>query len=280
MFLKLLNNILHKKSFVNTPFNCSYLNWTNNWPNSHQQFPAYLILRIIKKICSYEGLFLNKLYVQIGHKTIKVRISTLSVFTDHKAESKFKRHFKHFQELHYKKRLLKSAASWIKLTDSQNVKFSIYNAYIPQNFGLALGERVFQKDRRERYFSASLQILNATFRGDASAKILSELIYKYTRRNPKRIRFLSFLKRLIDWYFVTITSRQSTIAGVRAEIKGRFTAKSRTKKQILSVGRIRMNEATSPVDYKQLVAITKFGSLGIKVWVCPKANYVNNVTFA
>jgi hypothetical protein len=280
LFLKLLNNISHKRSFVKSPFNSSYTNWTNYWTNAHQQFPAYEIWRIIKKICNYEGLFLNKFFIQITHQSIKVHINTLGIFTDHKAESKFKQHFKNFQELHYKKRLVKSAASWINLTDVQDVNFLIYNAYIPQNFGLILGERVFQKDRRERYFSASLQVLNAIFRGDASSEIFGTLIYKYTRRNPKRIRFLSFLKRLIDWYFVTIASRESKIAGIRAEIKGRFTAKSRTKKQILSVGRIRINEAASPVDYRQLVAITKFGSLGIKVWVCPKFNYVNNVTFS
>ncbi|HEY6143417.1 MAG TPA: hypothetical protein VIV55_08395 [Flavobacterium sp.] len=269
---KLLKNLFRKKSFSVAPFNCFYADWTNYWVDSHQQFPAHTLVKLIKKICNHQGLFLNKLRVQIGHQTTKVHISTLGVFTDHRADSKFKRSFKHFQALHYKKRLVKSAAILINLTDTQDVKFLIYNVYIPQGFGLFFGQRVFQKDRRERYFSASLQILNAIFRGDASAKILSILISKYTRRNPKRIRFLSFLKRLIDWYFVTIASRESKITGVRAEIKGRFTAKSRTKKQILSVGRIRINEGTSPVDYRQLVAITKFGSLGIKVWVCPKFN--------
>lgn len=269
---KLLKNIFGKKSFSVAPFNCFYADWANYWINSHQQFPAYTFVKIIKKICNHEGLLLNKLHVQIGHQTTKVHISTLGVFTDHKADSKFKRSFKHFKTLNYKKRLVKSAAILINLTDTQDVKFLIYNVYIPQRFGLFFGERVFQKDKRERHFSASLQVLHAIFRGEASAKILGILISKYTRRNPKRIRFLSFLKRLIDWYFVTIASRESRITGVRAEIKGRFTAKSRTKKQILSVGRIRINEGASPVDYRQLVAITKFGSLGIKVWVCPKFN--------
>jgi hypothetical protein len=279
LFIKLLNHILKKKSFVKAPFNCFYTNWINYWSNSHEQFYADEILRIIRKICKYDNLLLNKFFLVISNQTIKVHISTLGIFTVHKAESKFKQQIKYLQQLYCKKRLVKSSASWINLTDVSEVNFLLYNAYVPQNFGLILGARAFQKDRHERYFSESLQALNIIFRGDASSEIFGTLIYKYTRRNPKRIRFLSFLKRLIDWYFVTIAKRDSKIAGIRAEIKGRFTAKSRTKKQILSVGRIRINEADSPVDHKQFVATTKFGSLGIKVWVCPKSNYLSNVTF-
>ena len=141
---------------------------------------------------------------------------------------------------------------------------------LPIKFSINIVAQIFKKEKKENYFKASVQVVYAVFLGLASAQVLGILIYTYTRRNPRRIRFISFLKRLINWHFITLTGFESKISGVRVEIKGRFNAKSRAKKQILSIGRIRIKEGASPVDFKQLVALTKFGSLGIKIWVCPK----------
>ena len=268
---KLLNKtIFRKKPFLKSSYNISIYGWVTCWQNLHNHYKTHIIGMIIKKICKYEGLVLNKLYVQLSHKNLKVLVNNLSVFSEHRAVSKFVRYRRNFVRKLFKKRLAKAAVIIINITNSNNVKLKFYNNYIPINFKINLVERAFKKEKRERYFKASIQVIYAVFKGFASSQILGNLIYTYTKRNPRRIRFISFIKRLLDWHFVTITGFGSKVSGVRTEVKGRFNAKSRAKKQILSVGRIKINEGASPVDYKQLVAITKFGSLGIKVWVCPK----------
>ena len=73
---------------------------------------------------------------------------------------------------------------------------------------------------------------------------------------------ISFLKNFAN-------TQNLKIQGIRIEVKGRFNAKSRSKKYILSVGRVAKEEKTSQVDFAFLEAITIFGSLAIKVWVCP-----------
>jgi Ribosomal protein S3, C-terminal domain len=268
---KLLNRtIFRKKPFLKSPYNTSIYGWVTCWQNLHNHYKTRVIGMIIKKICRYEGLVLNKLYVQLSHKSLKVLVNNLGVFSEHRAVSRFIKYRRNFAGKLFKKRLLKAATVIMNITNSNSIKIKFYNSYIPINFKINIVERAFKKEKRERYFKASLQVVYAVFKGNASSQILGNLIYTYTRRNPRRIRFISFIKRLLDWHFVTITGFGSKVTGVRTEIKGRFNAKSRAKKQILSVGRIRINEGASPVDYRQLVATTKFGSLGIKVWVCPK----------
>lgn len=268
---KLLNRrIFKKKPFLRSPYNTFICGWITCWQNLHNHYKTRIIGLIIQKICTYEGLVLNKLYVQLSHKNLKVLVNNLGMFSEHRAVSKFIKYRRNFASKLFKKRLFKAGTTIINITNVNSVKLKFYNYYIPINFKINIVERAFKKEKRERYFKASLQVVYAVFKGNASSQILGNLIYTYTRRNPRRIRFISFIKRLLDWHFVTITGFGSKVTGVRTEIKGRFNAKSRTKKQILSVGRIRINEGASPVDYRQLVAITKFGSLGIKVWVCPK----------
>lgn len=267
---RIKTKIFKVKPVVKSSYNKFIYGWITCWKNSHNHYKIYLIGTMLQKICRYEGLVLNKLYVQLGHKNLKVLINNVGVFTEHRAVSKFIKYRRNFRGKHFKKRLVKAASVIINLTNVSNVELNFYNNYIPINYKIKLVERAFKKEKRERYFKASLQVVYAIFRGSASSQILGNLIYTFTRRNPKRMRFISFIKRLLDWHFVTITGFDSKVSGVRTEIKGRFNAKSRSKKQILSVGRIRINERSSPVDYKQIVAITKFGSLGIKVWVCPK----------
>jgi FlaA1/EpsC-like NDP-sugar epimerase len=262
--------IFKLKPFLKSSYNNFLYSYITCWQNLHNHYKAHLIGTIIKKLCRYEGLGLNRSYVQLSHNNTKILVQNLGMFTEHRAEFKFIKYRKNFRTKLFKKRLLKIALVIITMTQVNNIELSVYNNYLPINFVISAAIRVFKKEKKERYFKASLQVINAVFKGTASAQILGNLLNTYTRRNPRRIRFISFIKRLIDWHFVTLTGFGSKITGVRTEIKGRFTAKSRAKKQILSVGRIRMNEKASPVDYKQAVTITKFGSLGIKVWVCPQ----------
>ena len=262
--------IFKLKPFLKSPFNFYFYNYITAWPQLHNHYKAYMIGLIIKKICRYEGLGLNRLFIQLTYNNVKVLIDNLGFFTEHHAQSKFNRYKKNFRHKYFKKRIVKIAASILTYINTKSVEVNVYTRYSSKNSQIKIAARVFKKEKKEQYFIPSFQGINAVFSGVASSRILGNLICTYTRRNPRRIRFISFVKRLIDWHFVTLAGLKSKISGVRVEIKGRFTAKSRAKKQILSVGRLRINEGSSPVDYQQLVTITKFGSLGIKIWVCPQ----------
>lgn len=248
-------------------FSYGYNNYWKGFSNNH--YKLLLIGQIIKKICNYENFLTNNIHIQLSHKTIKISINNIYFFINYNAINRINNVFIDIEEIFIQKRLIKISFLLINYIKVNNLQICLYNKYVPINYIIEITETVFKAERSEFYFKVAIQTVYSVFIGLISSNVLSTIIYLCIRRNPKRIKFLTFLKRLIDWHFELIISKDSKIEGVRAEIKGRFNPKARAKKHILSVGKIRKKEKESLVDFKHIVAITKFGSLSIKVWVCP-----------
>lgn len=241
--------------------------WHNNWQNLHLQYQSFTLHQLVTKFFLKYGLYINKFNLRFSHKSLVIKATSLGVFCPHKIKKNSKLYSK---KLTNKKELANLANFMLNANALSYVKLKFYHIYIPRKLIEHDGPKVFKKYKNERFFWESLQLIKAVFKGYASASILGGLIYTHTRRNPKRVAFVAYLKRLLDWHFKT--SYKSKIQGVRVEVKGRFNAKSRAKKRIVSVGRVRIHEKSTKVEYAFLEAFTKFGSLGIKVWVCPKYN--------
>jgi hypothetical protein len=261
-FLSLVDSF---KSYSRNRFD-SY-NWQNNWQNFQLQYLSLTLHKLVNKFFFKHGLYTNKFFLRLSHQSLVIKGTSLGVFRAHKAKKKSKLYLK---KLTNKKQLTNLGNFLLNTNLISYVKLRFYHLYLPRKLVIQEGIKVFKKYKKERFFWESLQLVNALFKGYASASILGGLVYTHIRRNPRRIAFVAYLKRLLDWHFNNST--KSRIQGIRIEVKGRFNAKSRAKKQIVSVGRVQMHEKSSRVEYAFIEAFTKFGSLGIKVWVCPKSS--------
>lgn len=238
--------------------------WQNNWQNLHLQYKSLSLHYLVNKFFLKHGLYTHKFFIRLNHNSLIIKASSYGVFRVHKAKKNAKNYTK---KLTQKKELSNLGGFILNSHNISYVNLKFYQLYLPKTLVELKAPQVFKKYKRERFFWESLQLVNLVFKGYASASILGGLVYNHTKRNPKRIAFIAYLKRLLDWHFRA--SLNSQIQGVRIEVKGRFNAKSRAKKRIVSAGRVRIHEKSSNVEYAFLEAITKFGSLGIKVWVCP-----------
>jgi ribosomal protein S3 len=267
---KLKITIQIQRPFKNNLSKDSFYNWTTQWPNLHHHYNALIIENRFKKILIVNRLIVNGIYIKSSQNDLKLIINSFGVFNEHNAKKAYAEYIEKLRNRIIKKKLQKLASIYITRYNVKQIQIIFYTQYMPKDKVIIDSFQIFRKNKNERYFKIAIQVIYAVYKGQLSASVLSQFILICVRRNPRRTRFLSFLKRLIDWHFLVLNKASSKISGVRVEIKGRFTAKSRAKKQILSVGRIRIKEKESPVFYQNVTAITKFGSLSIKVWICPK----------
>ena len=266
----------------------SYM-WQNMWKNLHFYYKSLIIYRFLQKRFLHRGISINKFYLRHGYNNLNLKLAAFGNYKEYKVKKLTKQYFKKMFFPSYSKPFLKGkkivqtlvksinpakiekakknvALYLIKYFKVSYLKFQFYRGFI----GLINLDslRLFKKYKNEPYFLESLQVSYAVFKGIASASLLGNFILNYTRRNPKRLFFVSYIKRLLSWHYnVTPVLK---IYGLRLEIKGRFNAKSRSKKYIISCGRIIKYAKISKVDYAFSLSITKFGSLGIKGWICPK----------
>jgi len=166
-----------------------------------------------------------------------------------------------------KRSLENIAKACMNVSSSPSLYLKIWKKTLPKTYILDQAQSAFSRFKNNIHFWSGLQSLRLVVDGKGSSQLLASYVAIGVRRNRKRVAFIIYLKRIIDWHFKA--SEDLQIQGIRIETKGRFNAKSRCRKYILSVGRVAKGEKTSNVDYTFTETYTVFGSLGIKVWVCP-----------
>lgn len=268
--LKYLNiNIQIQRPFKNKISNNAFYSWTNQWNNLHNHYNALVIEEEFIKLIFINRLLTNRIYIKISQNDLKIIVNSYGIFNEHKAKKTYDAYINKVKIGIFQSKLQKLASIYITFYNVKRVKILFYINYIAKNKLVQNVYQIFKKNKNDRYFKITIQLFYAVYKGQCNAVVLSQFIILCIKKNPSRTRFLTFLKQLINWYFLIFKKKLLKVTGVRVEVKGRFTAKSRARKQILSVGRIRIKEKTSPVVYKKDAAITKFGVLSIKVWICP-----------
>jgi ribosomal protein S3 len=81
--------------------------------------------------------------------------------------------------------------------------------------------------------------------------------------------FLNFLKRI---FYLFIYSNISNILGIKLKIKGRFNGSLRSKTRIIKLGNISLQSFQSDLLYKNDTVFTKYGTIGIKIWIIKNIN--------
>ena len=251
------------KQLIIESFNLQNYQSINYWDNdTNNIYNINVIKNIFKTFSKHESAVYNQVVIQTNNNTINVFLKTIKTleiqpYIEVKEDEEINLIV---IELELKTLLIRITVPLITFLNYRNLKLILYQEY-SANPTLDL-KAVFQKDQFSYYFPLTIKTFDSLFFGNISSEILARLICIYVKNNSQRIKFLTFLKRTIEWYFYQ--QLKDTIRGIRIEIKGRFAAKSRAAKQILSVGNVKQIKTN---HYKHIVSFTKFGSLSVKVWI-------------
>lgn len=83
----------------------------------------------------------------------------------------------------------------------------------------------------------------------------------------KRVPFRRALKNIVD-----VVQKHKNIAGLKIKISGRLNGIEMARSEWIREGRIPLQTLTANIQYCNDVAHTKYGLLGIKIWVYNKNN--------
>jgi len=96
-------------------------------------------------------------------------------------------------------------------------------------------------------------------RADLTARLLAEEIAQQLER---RVPYKQAISRV-----VTKTMESKHSAGVKVTVSGRLTGARIARTEKKSAGKVPLQNITADIDYAQVSAQTKYGTIGIKVWL-------------
>lgn len=96
-------------------------------------------------------------------------------------------------------------------------------------------------------------------RPDLDAEIVGKSI---ARQLEGKISYRRAIKMAIA------NSMRNGAEGIKIQISGRLNGAEMARKEMFKEGRTPLHTFRADIDYSQTVAITKVGTLGVKVWIC------------
>jgi small subunit ribosomal protein S3 len=108
--------------------------------------------------------------------------------------------------------------------------------------------------------------LHFTIPVSCSQIVASYMAYEFRKRNP----FKEVVQDIMDWVHVS-----KYILGMHISCSGRFTGENRTRTLWKKHNKIPYSTLNAHVDFAKAIAISKFGAIGIKVWVYYNPEIIN-----
>ena len=127
--------------------------------------------------------------------------------------------------------------------------------------------RMLQKFKSIPFFKDGLELLFHVAFNKNSARLLAKFISFQLKVIKRPNFFLAFIKQTLT---ILISSKLSTLKGVKIILKGRLSKGPRAKHRILSIGDVAVQSLNCNMDYFQTTTHNANGSYGIKVWVVGK----------
>jgi small subunit ribosomal protein S3 len=107
----------------------------------------------------------------------------------------------------------------------------------------------------------------------SNARILAEFLSKKMKARKFNVRkSLKIITNLIK-------RKNSLVNGIAIKISGRIRGKARAKSMFIKEGKIALQSLNTKIDYSLAKVITKFGVVGIKVWIAIKPRVTKNYIF-
>ena len=106
------------------------------------------------------------------------------------------------------------------------------------------------------------------------AEFLAKFLGYQLKRMPKNRRqtkLFYYIKALLDFILIT----ESEVKGLRIQFTGRINGRPRSKYVILNIGNLPLQTQSACLEYGQSFGITRYGVIGIKVWIHYEFSFVD-----
>lgn len=210
-------------------------------------------------------------------------------------KKKQKKHFKSLSILHIKKSLqcfVNSKVSIVFVDLLNYIKFYTFSNRIPQldhRFHVILKNKIimskdsfkkfiFKNERRNRRHVSLvkdvLNILYISFCLKQPQMLVRFLGYQFMKSSRKK-KHTKLLKVLLKGMRV-LMSIHKDVLGFKIKMKGRVNGKRRARFEVRRSGILPLQKQTANIFYGSHYGITKYGSLGIKIWMYSNGFIIND----
>ena len=181
---------------------------------------------------------------------------------------------------------------WFQIYSGLRVKINIFNSYsfIKLNKDYLLNRSEIAKKIRPIFFNSKnlekeewfFEIINCIYLLK-NAELLNNLIaFDLSICGKKHIQSLSFFEKILKLFwnleqanqirFQNLTIFQQRcltikLKGIKIQIKGRLNGQDRKQKISFNIGCLSLQDLNTFVDYSENKILTRYGVLGLKIWI-------------
>nr|YP_010032381.1 ribosomal protein S3 [Schizocladia ischiensis]QOW07595.1 ribosomal protein S3 [Schizocladia ischiensis] len=246
------------------------------WDLAYLTHSRLELIKFLQACFRRTQIYLNKVEVNHSHGQIDLVAEVIQVHPRRGQKRKKKRRdpskpphlLKSWPQLSF--RLQKALPIVQKSTGAKSIHLKIhrikmYTKLVPQD----LRKKMRWAQKKHKYARKGLQLLSLIMAGKGSAQTLASFINENLRsrqRRRKNIAFLYFLKTSLK-----LLNKNKKIQGIKIQVKGRYRhkPKARSASFLIRQGRLPLQEIQSPIDAFFTHSQTAYGSVGLKIWICP-----------
>lgn len=122
---------------------------------------------------------------------------------------------------------------------------------------------------KKAFFYRGLKIIQAQL---LTEYIASQITKSYKAKDPffKKSLLFGILKTILVLINFVVNSKTHMISGVKIECSGRWkqTSTGRTQKIRFMIGKISNQQTNKFISFGHSTSHTKYGSFGVKIWIC------------
>ena len=274
---------MSKSNLILTP---NSFQWQTDSTHLHWTLQSIALKNLFQTFLWHQSLYINGFWIRRYHGGCTIIVSCLGVYRysrHSKAQKRSKkgRNTSQLVQTNYDNRKFVTTLLTIcaqKWTKSPTVRITIQQRYLPKSWVPIQCRKACRRYKKYRYFWESLQLIKIVFQGRCRGELFGNFVASNIQKNPQRIRFFAFLKILMEWYFANLDAKTLGIKGIRVQLKGRFVPKSRTKKLVVGVGRLGLQQKREVHFYHYTHTVTIYGNLSIKIWICPRSKTYASTT--
>ena len=102
------------------------------------------------------------------------------------------------------------------------------------------------------------------------ASFLTKAVKGMFLKHNRHWLVFKFLKTALRAY----VDKDPCIVGIKLQVAGKINGFSRKRRKIFQIGSLLLQPVSNNVDYSYCVAVTKFGTFGIKFWLFKGQKYI------
>ena len=251
------NSIKDLKKRINI-YNCVYIDYFDKWKELETLKDTES--QLLKKQHYALNLFYHNEYSRVK----KMYTNKANVVSKDNVEIDSKT-YQNIQKQH-----IENISNLYKQIQKKNKEFVSYRKQLKKKYYLML----FKKKLKQNLylltgFNIQVHLIRVVSFGN-SALLLATFIAEALKKHKFKKNQRNSYKRILKQYQVQ-AMRNKNVQSVKIKVSGRLNGIDRARHFYLSTGNMNINSISCPVDYAFVTIKTKYGVIGIKVWIYKKS---------